>query len=152
MENGDFLIIFKNSKTYNLLVSGISNGNMNKVITGEYPYFVGDISATPNTSTGFVLETLNILLVEGKITLFDVNATFNSIPINEKYICLLLDYYLQYLLNIKREHQTFFEIDFTTIIHQIKENIREFKNQYCIRYFTQKINEESGEEIFPLLV
>ena len=149
MENRDFLIIFKKSKTYNLLVTGILNGDMDKVIMGEYPYFVGDISATPNTSTGFVLETLNILLVECKITLFDVNTTFNLIPINEKYVCLLLDYYEQHLHNIKKEYYTFFEIDFTNIIYQIKENMSEFENQYCVRYFTQKINEESGERIFP---
>jgi hypothetical protein len=45
--------------------------------------------------------------------------------------------------------KNYINIDFTNIVEQIKENMSEFENQYCVRYFTQKINEESGERIFP---
>lgn len=152
MENSDFLTKFKNSKTYNLLISGILKGDMDKVISGEYPYFVGDISATPNTSTNFILETLNILLVEDKLSQEEINASFNLIPINEKFVCLLLDYYQQYLRIKNKVNYTLLQMDFTNIIEQIKGNISEFENQYCVRYFTQKINEESGEIIFPKIL
>ncbi|ADB40280.1 hypothetical protein [Spirosoma linguale] len=132
------------------LVTWILTGNIDKVILGEEPFSVATRWDNSPVNPSQMMWIFYMLLRDGEITNDQINEAFSRVQIksNSFNVCLILDYCFSYIIFLKKVDDLL-KIDFANFIKQINEDIYTYKSQPCVRYLTQKINEESVEKIFP---
>ncbi len=133
----DYINTFKNTRTFQLIQEGLQKNELADVLVGTNPYKITSQNELLDTVPSQVIIGLHILITENKITNELIDSTLKSILINEKTICLLLDYIDTYL--IYKVDESAIKIDYAHLLANIEGQKSKFEDLACVSSFLTSI-------------
>lgn len=127
----EYITSFKETQTFNIISEGFKQGDIERILLGQYPYRITSQYEMEDTIPSQVLLCMHILIKEGKLLSKDVNETLCKIPITPKIVCLLLGYLDAYMIYQKEHHEI--RLDYRSLLERFKKKENEYQELPCFR-------------------